>query len=97
LNKFATFEVVEGEPDPALKCAKKVAVVYAVVQRGWCYNDVGYVGSNDLKEVCRTCAAAEKARMQAEERARESFGEFRDDVVNEFVVVELPLDQVTEG
>lgn len=97
LNKFTTFEVVKGDPDAALKRAKKAAVVYAVVQRGWYYNDEGFNGSNDLQEVYRTRAAAERARLRIEESTREAYGELWDDEVNEFVIVELPLDQVTEG
>jgi hypothetical protein len=100
LNRFTTTEVVEAPPDAALTKAaagrKRPTVVYAVVHRDWHYNDEGYVGSNGVQLVYRTRAAAEKARDREEREIEPALREYPS-VAYEYVVVELPLDQVAEG
>lgn len=100
LNRFTTVEVVEAPPDAALTKAaagrKKPATVYAVVHRDWHYNDEGYVGANGVQLVYRTRAAAERARDPAQRGIPEALREYPS-VAYEYVVVELPLNQVVEG
>lgn len=100
LNRFVTVEVVDAPPDAALtKSAggkKPPAVVYAVVHRDWQFNDEANVGGNEVLTVYRTRAAAEKARDRAERAIEPALREYPS-VAYDYVVVELPFDQLAEG
>ncbi len=99
LNRYSLFEVEESEPDAALRSAARAepppTVVYAVVHRSWEYDDCWYCGANSALTVYRTKHAAETARRAAEGEAGTG-GENWNGGPNEFVVIELPLDQVAE-